>query len=243
MGNGSDKKEPRKNVELISDKKFLKFFDIQYDEGRHYYAATRRDLGGTFAVLSEKEGKFSIPDAVTVVFVIKDTFGNSYLYMNYEYRYAAGRFLLSPPAGLIDENEKSYAESSIKDIISNNANEEELFEAYGRIVFEIYKNTSVRELKEETGYDAKDAQFTVLSNLVFSSPGMSDESNAFIKCVLTVDDIERCGDASPDGSELFRGRELISKEQARKLINDGRDKFGNFYSIYTYCALKEFLSD
>ena len=109
--------KPQKKTEIISDKKFLKFFDIQYEENKHYYAVTRRNVKESFAVLGETEGKFSLPDAVTISFIIENSNSEKLLYMNYEYRYAVGRFLLSPPAGLIDDDEKAAAENELNDLI------------------------------------------------------------------------------------------------------------------------------
>ena len=54
-------KKPDKKISMISDKKFLKFFDIEYEEGKHYFAVTRRDVEKSFALLSEKEAKLSLP--------------------------------------------------------------------------------------------------------------------------------------------------------------------------------------
>jgi len=236
-------KKPDKKVCIISDKKFLKFFDIEYEEGKHYFAVTRRDVEKSFAVLSEKEAKLSLPDAVTIVLIIKNAKGESYLYLNYEYRYAAGRFLLSPPAGLIDKNERISCENELKTLASDSLSEIESIKRYEDLVRKTLIGASVREIKEETGYDAKDAEFTVLSDVMFSTPGMTDESNALIKCVITVNDEKNHGLNAPDGTELFGGYELLSKEDARKVIKDGRDRYGNFYSIYTYCALQEFFNE
>lgn len=235
-------KEPAKKIEMISDKKFLRFFDIQYEEGRHYYAVSRREPDETFAVLPDKEAKFSIPDAVTIVLIIEDGQGNSYIYMNYEYRYATGRFLLSPPAGLIDKEERADAEKKLKRLCKQEfASPEEAYKKFDRIIYKTLIGASIRELKEETGYDASKARFRVISKLVFSSPGMSDESNALVKCILKVDDISKHEKDAPDGSELFNGFELLTKAEARRIIKEGRDRYGNFYSAPAYIALKEFV--
>ncbi len=237
---------PDKKIEMISDKKFLRFIDIRYEEGKHYFAATRREQDKTFAVLDDIEGKFELPDAVTIVFIIKEGNSEPKLFLNYEYRYAAGRSLLSPIAGLIDRDERENALAALKELsekVKAGIEPEDLaLEKYESIVFETLKNAAIREIKEESGYDANNAQFEVLSYLVFSSPGMSDESNAFIKCTLEDDDERLRGDSAPDGSELFYGFELLTKEAAEETLNKGRDKFGNFYSMYTYAALTEFIS-
>ena len=35
----------------------------------------------------------------------------------------------------------------------------------------------------------------------------------------------------------------MSEEEARKMLNDGRDAEGNFYSMYTWASLMYFISD
>ncbi len=234
-------KKPEKKISMISDKKFLKFFDIEYEEGKHYFAVTRRDADKSFAVLSEKEAEISLPDAVTIVLVIRNSRKEEFLYLNYEYRYAAGMFLLSPPAGLIDKDEKMLCGQKLSKLLSENISKDEMIKKYEETVKDVFLSASVREIKEETGYDAGNGSFEILSNLMFSTPGMTDESNALIKCVIDVDDERIRGKNAPDGSELFGGCELLTKEAANETLKKGRDRYGNFYSIYTYCALQEFL--
>ena len=76
------------------------------------------------AIKSEEDFKKALPDAATcaLILVIK---GEPKLLLHYEYRYPAGQFLLSPPAGLIDPEDTT--------------NENPLL------------ITAKREIKEETG--------------------------------------------------------------------------------------------
>lgn len=232
---------PEKKIELISDKKFLKLIDIRYEKDAHYYAATRRALGSTFAILSEKEGKLELSDAVTVVLVIEEK-GSRKLYLNYEYRYPAGRFLLSPVAGLIDKEDREGADKLLEELKNSDKPIEELTKEYEHVITNVLRTTAVREIYEETGYDAKNAEFTILSPAVFSSPGITDESNAMVKCVMKLNENENVK-ANPVGTEVFSGHELLSKDEAKEILKKGRDKFGNFIPVYTYVALNEFVNE
>ena len=102
----------------------------------------------------------------------------------------------------------------------------------------------LREAKEETGLTLKenDKLFTI-NPLLFSSPGMTDESNALMCAVITLDDTMQLSQAGAVGSECFDGFELISKEDATALLKNGQDKNGIFYSVYTWAALMYFISD
>ena len=44
-------------------------------------------------------------------------------------------------------------------------------------------------------------------------------------------------------TECFHGFQLLSKEEARAILLSGRDKYQNFYSVYTWIALVYFISD
>ena len=233
---------PDKKITLISDKRFLRFFDIQYAEGKHYFAVSRRPAEMSFAAVSEKEGKFSLPDAVTVILIIRTSGGKERLYANYEYRYACGRFLLSPPAGLIDPGEREGTEKILRSIIDSDLSKEDSERKYSEAVNSLLRSVAEREVMEETGYDVKGSKFTVLSPFVFSSPGMSDESSALVKFVLDTDESEVTPKGDPGGSELFSGSELLSREDAKKLLASGRDSKGNFYSMPMYNALVEFIN-
>ncbi len=47
-----------------------------------------------------------LPDAVTIGVVVRIKGGEPKLFLNYEYRYPVGQYLLSPIAGLIDPKDK-----------------------------------------------------------------------------------------------------------------------------------------
>lgn len=208
----------KENVKPLFDSKFIKVFDLQYEEGKHYYDATRRPLDRIAAVKSEEEFRTMLPDAVTCVVILNIKDEEPKLLLSKEYRYPAGQFLLSPPAGLLDP-EDAGTENPILTAVK-------------------------RELKEETGLTIteKDSLF-VINPLLFSSPGMTDESNALACAVVRLEDKSGLSQDGAVGSECFDGFELLSKEEAMEILKNGKDKDGVFYSVYTYCCLMYFVSD
>ena len=208
----------KENVKPLFDSKFIKVFDLQYEEGKHYYDATRRPLDRIAAVKSEEEFRTMLPDAVTCVVILNIKDEEPKLLLSKEYRYPAGQFLLSPPAGLLDP-EDAGTENPIL-------------------------TAAKRELKEETGLTIteKDSLF-VINPLLFSSPGMTDESNALACAVVRLEDKSGLSQDGAVGSECFDGFELLSKEEAMEILKNGKDKGGIFYSVYTYCCLMYFVSD
>ena len=207
----------KENVKPLFESKFIKVFDLQYEEGKHYFDATRRPADNLMAIKSDEEFKNALPDAVTCVVILKADGAEPKLLLDYEYRYPAGQFLLSPPAGLLDPEDAACAEPLLA--------------------------TAKREIEEETGLVVKetDKLFTI-NPLLFSTPGMTDESNALVCAVIQLDDTTRLSQEGAVGTEYFNGFELISKEDALTLLQNGRDKNGIFYSLYTWAALMYFVS-
>ena len=126
--------------------KFIKVFDLQYAEGRHYYNATRRSADDLVAVKSTEEFQNMLPDAVSCIVIWNPSKGEPKLLLNREFRYPAGQFLLSVQDGA-------------------------------------------------------------------------------------------------EGSECFDGFSFLTKEQAQKILKDGVDEYGIFYSVYTWTALTYFVAD
>lgn len=209
------------NVAPLFESKFIKVFDLQYAPGKHYYDATRRNSDELVAVKDTEEFKKMLPDAVTCIVIIKTDEGPKIL-MSREYRYPTGQFLLSPSAGLIDPEDKETDEPLIV--------------------------TAKREIWEETGIEIKESDrvFTV-NPLLFSTPGMTDESNALVCAVIDASReektrLEKMTTAHCVGSELFDGFRLLNKEQAMEILKNGRDENGIYYSVYAWCAMMYFVS-
>lgn len=208
----------KENVKSLFESKFIKVFDLQYEEGKHYFDATRRPLDNIVATKSAEEFRAMLPDAVTCVVILKVKDESPKLLLTKEYRYPAGQFLLSPPAGLLDA--------------SDEAEENPILSA------------ARREIKEETGLEiqTKDALF-LINPLLFSSPGMTDESNALACAVINLDNLSSLSQEGAVGTECFDGFILLTIEEARKILKTGRDSDGIFYSVYTWASLMYFVSD
>ena len=116
----------KEQVETVYDSRFIKVFDLQYEPGKHYFDATRRSVENLAAVKNDEEFKQMLPDAVSCVVILNVKDQEPRLCLSREYRYPAGQFLLSVPAGLLDSEDA--------------AQEKPVFHA------------AIRELQEETGY-------------------------------------------------------------------------------------------
>ena len=197
----------RENVKTLFESPYLRVADLQYAPGKHYYDATRRDMENLTAIKSDQEFEAMLADAVSC-FVILDG----------EFRYPAGQYLLSVPAGLIDEEDRERPD--------------------------VLVSTAIREIREETGLEVRDTDTVrVVNPLVFSTPGLTDESNALICAVLRSARPTDLSQEGAVGSEQFDGFCLLTKAQARELLKKGRDERGKFYPLYTWAALLYFVSD
>lgn len=99
--------------------------------------------------------------------------------------------MLSVPAGLIDPADKEEDEPLLV--------------------------TAKRELKEETGIEVLDTdELEVINPCLFSTPGMTDESNALVKIVLNRDTLTGMSQDGAEGSECFDGFSFLTKSRRRK---------------------------
>lgn len=207
----------KEKVETLYENRFLKCFDLQYAEGKHYYVASRRDREDLVAGKTDEEFRSMLPDAVTIAVVLHLPGNETRLLMSYEYRYPAGQFLLSPVAGLLDPEDRK-AENPLV-------------------------TAAVREIREECGLTVKESdRVTVLNPCAFSTPGMTDESNAFLCAEITLDNLDDLNQDGAEGSELFDGFELLDRERAQEIFRTGRDEHGNFYSLAAWMVLSIYLS-
>ncbi|MCQ2520302.1 MAG: NUDIX hydrolase [Lachnospiraceae bacterium] len=204
-------------LETVTENRFFSMVDIQYAPGKHYYTTSRHKPADIVAVKSDEEFKNMYADAVTCFVILKVTGDEPKLLLTKEFRYPTGRFLTSPPAGLMDPEDKSS----------------------GNPLF----STAVREIKEETGIDVKETDKLIeVSPLAFSSPGMTDESNALVCAVVELADYSSLSQDGAEGSECFDGFIMLTKTEAKDMLKAGRDREGIFYSIYTWASLIYFVS-
>ncbi len=208
----------KEQVKTLFDSKFIKVFDLQYEEGMHYFDATRRSLDNLMAIKSTEDFQHALPDAVTCIVILENENGEARLLLTREFRYPTGQFLLSPPAGLMDEEDIAAEQPLL--------------------------STAKREIEEETGIclTEKDTLF-VVNPLLFSTPGMTDESNALVCAVVRPENSSVLTQGGAVGTECFNGFELLNKEAALHLLKNGRDDQGIFYSVFTWAALMYFVTD
>lgn len=208
----------KENVKALFDSPYIHVTDLQYAPGSHYYNASRRVTEDLAALKSDSEFREMLPDAVSCIVILQMPGEEPRLLLSYEFRYPVGQYLLSVPAGLIDKEDRGEAEPIL--------------------------SAAVREIKEETGLDITGTDLLAVVNpLLFSTPGMTDESNALVCAVLHPADLSLLSQEGAVGSERFDGFSLLTKEAALEILRKGRDKFGNFYSMYTWAALAYFVSD
>ena len=201
----------KENVDTLCETKFLKLYDYRYLEGKHYYCSSRRKTEDLVAIKSDETFKTMLPDAVTIAVVLHLPNEKPKLLLSYEYRYPVGRFLLSPIAGLLDPED-----SECDDPLRSGA---------------------VREIFEETGIKvSENDKITILNPCAFSTPGMTDESNAFLSADITIPDTSMINQTGAVGSELFNGFELVSVDEAKEIYRSGKDKY-DIAGVHRRCGI------
>ena len=206
----------KENTDTLYDAGFLKLYDLRYRPEKHYYSASRRKVDELAAIKSDEEFTTMLPDAVTIAVVLHLPETKPKLLLSYEYRYPVGRFLLSPIAGLLDPEDRE--------------------------VDNPLSSAAAREIFEETGIKVTETdKITVLNPCAFSTPGMTDESNAFLSADISLKDTSMLNQSGAVGSELFDGFELVDTDEAAKIYRSGRDKNGNTFSLATWAILGWFL--
>lgn len=201
-------------VETLLDTRFVKVYDLQYAPGRHYYDATRRPRERLVAGMTDEAFAAMLPDAVSCCVIWHGADGETRMLLNREYRYPLGRAVVSVPAGLIDpEDEGSAPEEAIR-------------------------TAAQREIREETGIALREGDTVrVMNACLFSSPGLTDESNAMVRIDLYGHDQKELTQRFADETEKFEGFVWVDREDAVRLMREAR------ISVYTWIGLAVFLHD
>jgi len=211
----------KENVETLFSSKFVNVTDLHYEGLEHYYNVSRKASDDIAALKDDGQFKAMLPDAVTCIVIVRNVSSEKdsgpRLLLTREFRYPCGQFLLSPPAGLMDPSDRECACPQIE--------------------------TARREIKEETGLDiTENDRIFVVSPLAFSSPGLTDESNGLVCAVADIKDESVFSTEGQEGTELIGDFTLVTKDEAKRLLKQGRDDEGIFYSVYTWMALMYFVS-
>lgn len=206
------------DVKTEYSNKFIKVYDAEYDDGHHYYIASRRDKDNLTAIKDDYHFKADKPDAVSCFIVIADGIHIPRLLLQYEYRNPLGRYVLGVPAGLIEESDTKH------------------------LVYlaPIIQTTAIREVYEEIGINLEEINhdFDILSYEAFSSPGFTDESNAIAIITIKEDITDKLNHNNAEINEHFGKFELISYKEAEQILHSF-DK----YPLMTYTVLLWFLSE
>ena len=97
-------------------------------------------------------------------------------------------------------------------------------------------HAAIRESLEESD------SIRLVNPLVFSTPGMTDESNALVQITLNREEMPKVSQEGAVGTECFDGFLLLTREEAQKILKDGVDDQALFYPLYTWAALMCFVT-
>ncbi len=209
-----DERPALKRADTLLDTPYIRVYDLVYEDGLHYYDASRRKKERLCAVSPEEV----LPDAVSGFVILRYPDGTDRFLLFHEYRYPTGRYVLSIPSGLIDESD--------------------------RLTEDPVKSAMVRELREETGITAgADDLIRTIDPLVFNSPGMTDESTALVACVISLRDEGVLSQKGAEGSERFAGFCPVTVSEAKQLLKRGKDEKGDPYPLVTWAGLSFFVSE
>ena len=89
------------HVETLYDVRFLRMYDHQYAENRHYFSVSRRKPEDLVAKLPDDAFRQMLPDAVTIAVVLHLPGNQTRLLMSYEYRYPIGQFCYARAGGSV----------------------------------------------------------------------------------------------------------------------------------------------
>ncbi|WP_455538392.1 NUDIX hydrolase [Terrisporobacter sp.] len=118
-----------------------------------------------------------------------------------EFRVPINKYIYELPAGLVDSNDNDFS------------------------------TTVIRELKEETGLDVVEIKENLSCEQLYLSPGMTDESAAFVYCICE-------GEISKEYLEDDEDIEtiLVSRQEAMKIIKNNETPM----DIRVYLVLQSF---
>ena len=211
--------EPRvvaEKTEELGHTRFIKLYDLAYEDGAHYFVASRHDRADLRALMGTEERARALPDAVSCCLILAPDGEDPRLVLFWEYRYPTGQYVLSIPSGLVDAADAERDEPLVA--------------------------AMAREIGEECGIAlGEDDRLWVVNPLLFNSPGLTDESTALL-CAVVRQDAGHLSQAGAEGSERFDGFELLDEGQVRRVLAEGLDPQGQPYPLVSWAAMSYFLS-
>ena len=208
----------RSKVKKLLETPYIRVYELAYEDGTRYLDASRRKADRLLALAPKEDLAQALPDAISCFVVLAPEGAEPRLLLFREYRYPTGQFMLSIPSGLIDASDREGKDPIIA--------------------------ASVRELWEETGIKlGEQDSMRVVSPLLFNSPGFTDESTALVSVVVRGEGGSHLTQDGAEGTERFDGFVLVTQEEARQILSQGTDPFGNYYPLVTWAALTHFACD
>lgn len=198
--------------------RFVKLYELAYEDGYRYFEASRRERDDLLATKDQDELANSLADAVSACLIVQIPGEEPRMVLNYEYRYPTGQYVLGIPSGLVDARDHGEQSPLI--------------------------TAMAREIAEETGVHLRESdRIWVVNPLLFCSPGLTDESTALLCAVANLDDLSTLSHAGAEGSEQFGSFELLTKAEALQVLATGRDPHGYYYPLVAWAALAYFATD
>ena len=140
-------------------------------------------------------------DKVDAVIICAYHKENKKLVIIKEFRVPINKYIYELPAGLVDSDDENFEKAVI------------------------------RELKEETGLDVVEIKKDLSSNQVYLSPGMTDESAAFVYCICEGEISKNYLEDDEDIEAI-----LVSQQEAKEIIKNNNTPM----DIRAYLALQSF---
>ena len=140
-------------------------------------------------------------DKVDAVIICAYHKDNKKLVIIKEFRVPINKYIYELPAGLVDSDDENFEKAVI------------------------------RELKEETGLDVVEIKKDLSSNQVYLSPGMTDESAAFVYCICEGEISKNYLEDDEDIEAI-----LVSQQEAKEIIKNNNTPM----DIRAYLALQSF---
>ena len=209
-------KKPR--ISQIAGTPYIRLYDLAYDDGTHYFEASRRRQEDLVVARDEAELTQMLPDAVSCCLVLETHGQEPRMVLFHEFRYPTGQALLSVPSGLIDERDSQEEEPLIA--------------------------AMTREVQEECGlHMGPGDEMWVINPFLFNTPGMTDESTALLCAVVRRGDEGELSQEGAEGTERFEGFDLLTKSEVQQVLLRGTDQYGHYYPMVAWAAMTYFATD